>query len=438
MIFLLVYISGFEYLSKLLFCICIICNHLNIIILSIDVKKIRDDFPILKQNLYSGQLVYFDNGATTQKPKQVIDIINEYYSKHNSNIHRGVHYLSEKTTQAYEKARTNTRKFLNAKLDEEIIFTSGTTEGINLIAYSFGEKYITEGDEIIVTRMEHHSNIVPWQMLCERKKAKLKVLDFDINGVLKIEELDSLISEKTKLISLTHVSNTLGTINPVKEIIEKAHSKNIPVLIDGAQGIQHQYVDVQDLDCDFYIFSGHKIYGPTGIGVVYGKKKYLDEMPPYKGGGDMIKSVSFEKTIYNDLPFKFEAGTTNYIGAIGLDHALRYVSDIGLNNIANYEAELAKYATEQLSNIPGVNIYGRAKEKSSIISFMIDNIHHFDAGMVLDKMNIAVRTGTHCTQPIMDFFEISGTIRASLSFYNTVEEIDLLVEGVKKVKSLFN
>jgi len=406
--------------------------------LSLDVRKIRDDFPILKQNLYSGQLVYFDNGATTQKPIQVLDILNEYYSKHNSNIHRGIHYLSEKTTQAYEKARTNIRKFLNAKLDEEIIFTSGTTEGINLIAYSFGEKYIHEGDEIIVTRMEHHSNIVPWQMLCERKKAKLKVLDFDVHGVLKIEELDSLITDKTKIISLTHVSNTLGTINPVKEIIQKAHAKNIPVLIDGAQGIQHQDVDVQNLDCDFYVFSGHKIYGPTGIGVVYGKKEYLDEMPPYKGGGDMIKTVTFEKTVYNDLPFKFEAGTSNYIGAIGLDHAIRYISDIGLKNIANYEAELAKYATNQLSNIPGITIYGRAEEKSSIISFLVDNIHHFDVGMVLDKMNIAVRTGTHCTQPIMDFFEISGTVRASLSFYNTVEEIDLLVEGVKKVKSLFN
>ena len=406
--------------------------------MSLDVRKIRDDFPILKQNLYSGQLVYFDNGATTQKPIQVLDILNEYYSKHNSNIHRGIHYLSEKTTQAYEKARTNIRKFLNAKLDEEIIFTSGTTEGINLIAYSFGEKYIHEGDEIIVTRMEHHSNIVPWQMLCERKKAKLKVLDFDVHGVLKIEELDSLITDKTKIISLTHVSNTLGTINPVKEIIQKAHAKNIPVLIDGAQGIQHQDVDVQNLDCDFYVFSGHKIYGPTGIGVVYGKKEYLDEMPPYKGGGDMIKTVTFEKTVYNDLPFKFEAGTSNYIGAIGLDHAIRYISDIGLKNIANYEAELAKYATNQLSNIPGITIYGRAEEKSSIISFLVDNIHHFDVGMVLDKMNIAVRTGTHCTQPIMDFFEISGTVRASLSFYNTVEEIDLLVEGVKKVKSLFN
>ena len=286
--------------------------------------------------------------------------------------------------------------------------------------------------------MEHHSNIVPWQMLCERKKATLKVLDFDVRGVLKIEELDSLITERTKLISLTHVSNTLGTINPIKEIIQKAHSKNIPVIIDGAQGIQHQDVDVQDLDCDFYVFSGHKIYGPTGIGVVYGKKKYLDEMPPYKGGGDMIKSVTFEKTIYNELPFKFEAGTTNYIGAIGLDHAIRYVSDIGLKNIAEYEAQLARYATEQLSKIPGVTIYGRADEKSSIISFLVDGIHHFDAGMVLDKMNIAVRTGTHCTQPIMDFFEISGTVRASLSFYNTVEEIDLLVEGIKKVKSLFN
>jgi len=405
--------------------------------LSIDIKKIRDDFPILKQKLYTGQLVYLDNGATTQKPQQVIDIINEYYSKNNSNIHRGVHHLSEKTTQAYEKARTNIKSFLNANSDEEIIFTSGTTEGINLIAYSFGEKYINQGDEIIVSRMEHHSNIVPWQMLCERKKATLKVLNFDLSGTLKTEELDNLISDKTKLISITHVSNTLGTINPVKEIIQKAHAKNIPVLVDGAQGIQHQTVDVQDMDCDFYIFSGHKIYAPTGIGVVYGKKKYLDEMPPYKGGGDMIKTVSFEKTVYNDLPFKFEAGTTNYIGAIGLDHAIKYILDIGLDNIADYEYKLTKYATEQLSNISGIKIYGNAANKSSIISFLVDDIHHLDAGMVLDKMNIAVRTGTHCTQPIMDFFEISGTIRASLSFYNTEKEIDLLVEAIKKLQSLF-
>ena len=406
--------------------------------MSFDINKIREDFPILKQNLYSGQLVYFDNGATTQKPKQVLDIINEYYSKHNSNIHRGVHYLSEKTTQAYEKARTRVQKFINAKHDEEIIFTSGTTGAINLIASSFGEKYINEGDEIIVSRMEHHSNIVPWQMLCDRKKAILKVIDITLTGELKTEQLDTLITDKTKLISITHVSNTLGTINPVKEIITKAHAKGVAVLIDGAQGIQHQEVDVQDMDCDFYVFSGHKVYGPTGIGVVYGKKKYLDEMPPYQGGGDMIKSVTFEKTVYNTLPFKFEAGTSNYIGAIGLDHALRYISDIGLDNIAKYETELTKYATDELSKIEGVKIYGRANHKSSIISFLVDNIHHFDAGMVLDKMNIAVRTGTHCTQPIMDFYQISGTVRASLSFYNTPEEIDLLVEGIKKVKSLFN
>ena len=406
--------------------------------MSFDINKIREDFPILKQNLYSGQLVYFDNGATTQKPKQVLDIINEYYAKHNSNIHRGVHYLSEKTTQAYEKARTRVQHFLNAEHEEEIIFTSGTTGGINLIASSFGDKYINEGDEIIVSRMEHHSNIVPWQMLCERKKAKLKVIDFNLTGDLKIEELDTLITDRTKLISITHVSNTLGTINPIKEIIAKAHAKGVTVVIDGAQGIQHQVVDVQDLDCDFYVFSGHKVYGPTGIGVVYGKKKYLDEMPPYQGGGDMIKSVTFEKTEYNVLPFKFEAGTSNYIGAIGLDHALRYISDIGLENIAKYEDKLAKYATDELSRIEGVKIYGRANNKSSIISFLVDNIHHFDAGMVLDKMNIAVRTGTHCTQPIMDFYQISGTVRASLSFYNTPEEIDLLVEGIKKVKSLFN
>ena len=405
--------------------------------MKLDIKQIREDFPILKQNLYSGQLVYLDNGATTQKPKQVIDIINEYYSKYNANIHRGVHYLSEKTTQAYESARKTVKDFLNAKSDKEIIFTSGTTESINLVAFSYGEAFISEGDEIIVTEMEHHSNIVPWQMLCQRKKAKLKVLHLSHFGDLLIGELDALLSDKTKLLAITHVSNTLGTINPIKDIIAKAHAKGIHVLVDGAQGIQHTKVDVQDLDADFYAFSGHKIYGPTGIGILYGKEELLEKMPPYKGGGDMIKHVTLEKTEYNILPFKFEAGTTNFIGAIGLDHAIRYVSNVGIEAIEEYEKELCRYAMDSLAKIDGVQLIGTSVNKSAIISFLINDVHHFDAGMVLDKMNIAVRTGTHCTQPIMDYYHIDGTIRASLAFYNTEEEIDKLVEGVKKVKELF-
>ena len=406
-------------------------------VLNFDVNKIREDFPILKQNLYSGPLVYFDNGATTQKPISVINIISEYYSKYNSNIHRGVHYLSEKMTQAYESSRKTVKTFINADSDNEIIFTSGTTDSINLVAFSFGEEFIHEGDEILITEMEHHSNIVPWQMLCERKKAKLKVIRLNHFGELFLGELDELLTEKTKLVAIAHVSNTLGTINPIKDIISKAHSKGAYVLIDGAQGIQHQKVDVKDLDCDFYAFSGHKIYGPTGIGILYGKEELLNKMPPYKGGGDMIKSVTIEKTVYNDLPFKFEAGTSNFIGAVGLDHAIRYVQDIGIDEIAKYEKSLADYATDSVSRIEGVNIFGKSPNKSSIISFAINNIHHFDAGMVLDKMNIAVRTGTHCTQPIMDYFGIDGTIRASLSFYNTEQEVDKLVEGIKKVKELF-
>ena len=405
--------------------------------MKLDIEKIRNGFPILKQNLYSGPLVYLDNGATTQKPEQVINIVNEYYTKYNSNIHRGVHYLSEKMTQAYETARKTIKEFINAKSNKEIIFTSGTTESINLVAFSYGEAFISEGDEIIISEMEHHSNIVPWQMLCQRKKAKLKILHLSHFGDLLLGELDTLLTEKTKLLALTHVSNTLGTINPIKDIIAKAHKKGIHVLIDGAQGIQHTKVDVQDLDADFYTFSGHKIYGPTGIGVLYGKKELLEKMPPYKGGGDMIKHVTLEKTEYNSLPFKYEAGTTNFIGAIGLDHAIRYVQNIGIENIEQYEKDLCKYAMDKIAKIEDVQLIGTSVNKSAIISFTIKNIHHFDAGMVLDKMNIAVRTGTHCTQPIMDYYNIDGTIRASLAFYNTEEEIDLLVDGINKVKQLF-
>ncbi len=412
--------------------------NLNPKILEFKVEQIRKDFPILQQRIYNKSLVYLDNAATTQKPKQVIDTINEYYTKYNSNIHRGVHFLSEKTTLAYENARESVKNFINAKHEHEVIFTHGTTSAINLVAFSYGEKFINENDEIIISAMEHHSNIVPWQLLCERKKAKLKVIPFFSNGELALDELEKLLNEKTKLVAVNHVSNTMGTINPIKKIIEISHNHNVPVLIDGAQGIQHTGVDVQDLDVDFYAFSGHKVYGPTGIGVLYGKEKWLEEIPPYQGGGDMIKSVTFAKTVYNDLPFKFEAGTTNYIGAIGLASAIKYIESIELENIFNYEKELLDYATTKLSTIEGLSIIGYAKEKSCIISFVLDGIHHFDAGMMLDKMDIAVRTGNHCTQPIMDYYRIDGTIRASMTFYNTKEEIDYLYDSILKVKQMFN
>jgi len=406
--------------------------------MNFDINKIRADFPILNQKIYGKDYIYFDNGATTQKPKQVIDTVSEFYSTTNSNIHRGVHLLSEKSTQAYEAVRAKVQKFINAEHEHEIIFTKGTTDSINLIAFSFGEKYINEGDEIIISAMEHHSNLVPWQMLCERKNAKLKIIPFDKNGELEFDMIEGLLSEKTKLLAVTHVSNSLGTINPVKEIIKLAHSKNVPVLIDGAQSIQHTIIDVQEIDCDFYVFSGHKIYAETGIGVLYGKEKYLNQIPPYQSGGDMVDHVTLEKSTYLGLPFKFEAGTTNYVGAISLGAAIDYINEIGLQNIANYEAELLKYATDKLKGIAGLTIYGNAKNKAATISFLLKNIHHYDAGMILDKMGIAVRTGSHCTHPVMDFFDILGTIRASFAFYNTKEEIDKLVEAILKVKQMFD
>lgn len=412
-------------------------KNFKIFVLALDVEKIRQDFPILQQRVYDKTLVYLDNAATTQKPNAVIDTISEYYSKYNSNIHRGVHYLSEKSTQAYENARQVMQKFINAKSEKEIIFTYNTTTGINLVASSFGEKYLNEGDEILISAMEHHSNIVPWQMLCERKKATLKVVPFYGNGELSMPEFEKLITDKTRLIAVNHVSNTLGTINPIEQIIEIAHKQNVPVLIDGAQGIQHIGIDVQKTDVDFYVFSGHKMYGPTGIGILYGKEKWLEEMPPYMGGGDMIKRVTFEKTIYNDLPLKFEAGTTNYIGAIGLAVAVKYLESAGINDIAEHESQLLAYATKKVSEIEGLKIYGNAKNKSCVISFLLNGIHHFDTGMMLDKMDIAVRTGNHCTQPIMDFYKIDGTVRASFSFYNTFEEIDYLCESIKKVQQMF-
>jgi len=406
--------------------------------MSINIQKIRQDFPILHQQIYNKPLVYFDNGATTQKPQLVIDEELKIYSKENSNIHRGVHYLSEQLTERFEQARKTIRKFINAAHDHEIIFTAGTTQSINTVAFSFGEKFVNQGDEIIISTVEHHANIVPWQMLCERKKAVLKVIPVNDKGELLLDEYQKLISDKTRIVSVNQVSNALGTINDIKKIIEIAHHKNIPVLIDGAQGIQHGNVDVQELDCDFYVFSGHKIYGPNGIGILYGKEKWLNEMPPYMTGGEMIKKVSFEKTTFNELPFKFEAGTPNYVGAIGLAVAINYIQDIGIDKIAAYEKQLLDYATSKLQSIEGLKIIGTSDKKVSVISFILDNIHHYDAGMVIDKMGIAVRTGHHCAEPVMHRFNIEGTIRASFAFYNTFEEIDKLYEAILTVKKMFS
>lgn len=402
-----------------------------------DINKIRNDFPILNQKVYGKPLIYFDNGATTQKPQVVLDTILHFHNNINSNIHRGVHKLSEESTTAYEQARETVRAFLNARFSHEIIFTSGTTASINLVAYSFGETFIREGDEVIISEMEHHSNIVPWQMICERKKAKLKVVPFNDEGILLVETLDNLITDKTKILAITHVSNTLGTVNPIKEITQMAHAHNVPVLVDGAQGVKHGTIDVVDLDVDFYAFSGHKLYGPTGIGVLYGKEKWLDQMVPWQGGGDMISTVTFKKTTYNDLPFKFEAGTANYIDAAALATAIMFFKSVGIEEAMTYETELLNHATRKLLEVDGVRIFGNAPEKAAIISFLITGIHPYDTGMILDKMGIAVRTGNHCTQPVIDHFGIEGTVRASLAFYNTFEEVNRFIEGVVKVKEMF-
>jgi len=403
-----------------------------------DVEKIRNDFPILSQKVHGKNLCYLDNAATTQKPKIVINELNRYYETLNSNVHRGVHSLSEMATQAYEDSRINVRNFINASSEREIIFTRGTTEGINLVAQSFGRLNLKEGDEVIISAMEHHSNIVPWQIICEEKGAKLKIIPIDNNGEIIFEEYERLLSEKTKIVAIVYVSNSLGTINPVKKIIDKAHGLGVPVLIDGAQAIQHLKVDIQELDCDFFVFSGHKIYGPTGIGVLYGKRNLLEEMPPFMGGGDMISKVTFEKTTYNQLPYKFEAGTPNIADTIGLKKALEYVNQIGIDKIKDYEKGLLDYATESLSQIEGLKIIGQAKEKSSVISFVFDNVHPHDVGTFLDFEGIAVRTGHHCTQPVMDRFNIPATTRASFALYNTKEEVDILVNGLKKVLEVFS
>ena len=402
-----------------------------------DVEKIKKDFPILDQEIYGKKLVYLDSAATTQKPRQVIDEVSKFYSTLNSNIHRGVHYLSNKSTEKYEKSRDIVCKFINAKHTEEIIFTKGTTEAINLIAYSFGERFVNEGDEILVAKTEHHSNIVPWQMLCSRKNAVLKVIPADENGELIINEYKKLLNPKTKLIAVAHIANSTGVINPIKEIIDAAHNNGTYVLIDGAQAVQHKQVDVQSLDCDFYAFSGHKMFAETGIGVLYGKKEILEEIPPYQGGGDMIKTVSFEKTEYADLPYKFEAGTSNYVGAISIAKAIEYMQSIGLDEIETYEKELLKYATNKLLLIDKIKIYGQTERKISAISFLLNGIHHYDTGMILDKLGIAVRTGTHCAEPTMKHFGIDGTVRASFAMYNTKEDIDKLYEGLIRVKKMF-
>ncbi len=396
-----------------------------------DVNACRAAFPALQQEVYGKKLIYFDNGATSQKPQVVIDSIENYYSKENSNIHRGVHHLSQMATDKYEGARQSIQKYINAYSSDEIIFTSGTTAGINLIASSFGELLI-EGDEIIISAMEHHSNIVPWQMLCERKKCLLKVIPINEKGELKMDVFEKLLSDKTKLVSVTHISNTLGTINPIEKIIRLSHEHNAKVVIDGAQSIQHIAVDVQNLDCDFYVFSGHKVFGPTGVGIMYGKKDILNAMPPYQGGGDMIKTVTFEKTTYNELPHKFEAGTPNISGGICLGTAIEYLSKLDIVGIQKHENHLAKYAEIQLLNIEGVRLIGTAKDKTSVVSFIVKNLHPFDIGTLLDKQGVAVRTGHHCTQPLMSFYNIPGTIRASFAFYNTIDEIDVFIKALKK------
>lgn len=398
-----------------------------------DILRIRSDFPILEEKIYGKPLVYFDNGATTQKPRQVLEAIEYAYNHLNANIHRGVHYLSQKATEAHEEARTTVAGFLGAAHREEIIFTRGTTEAINLVAFSFGEAFCREGDEIVVSVLEHHSNIVPWQMLCERKGMKLRVVPINAKGELDMEAFRSLLTDRTRLVAVAHVSNVLGTVNPVGEIIALAHEKDIRVLIDGAQAVPHIPVNVQQLDADLYVFSAHKIYGPTGIGVLYGKEELLNAMPPYQGGGEMIDKVSFDKTTYNVLPFKFEAGTPDYIGSTALAAALRYVSAIGIETIAVYEHDLTVYATAQLMKIDGMRIIGTAGEKSAVISFLIGNIHPYDLGMLLDKMGIAVRTGHHCAQPLIDSLNIPGTVRASFAFYNTREEVDVFIRALERI-----
>ena len=406
--------------------------------LPFDVQKIRGDFPILQQKICGKPLVYLDNAASSQKPKQVIDAITRFYSEDYSNIHRAVHTLSERSTRAYEEVRRKIQHFIHAGEDREIIFVKGTTEAINLVAHSFGRMVVREGDEILITTLEHHSNIVPWQMLCEEKKAHLRAAPINDKGEVELDEFEKLITSRTKLVAVAHVSNSLGTVNPVAEMIQIAHRQNVPVLVDGAQAVPHRKVDVRELDCDFYSFSGHKLFGPTGVGVLYGKAKLLETMAPYQGGGDMIASVTFEKTTYNKIPFKFEAGTPDIAGVIGLGAAIDYLNRIGLDKIAAYEHELLCYATEKIAAIPGVRILGNAREKASVLSFLLDGIHPHDIGTILDQEGIAIRAGHHCAQPVMDRYGVAATARASFAFYNTKEEVDTLVDGLRKVMEVFS
>jgi len=402
-----------------------------------DINKVREDFPILTREVYGKPLVYLDNGATTQKPRQVVEaMVDEYYNV-NANVHRGVHFLSQQATDLHEASREVVRAFINAQSTNEIIFTRGTTESINLLAFSLGEAIVKEGDEVVVSAMEHHSNIVPWQMMCERKGALLRVIPMTDEGELQLDALEGLLTERTRIVCCTQVSNVLGTVNPIKEVVRMAHEKGIPVLVDGAQSVPHMRVDVQDLDCDFFAFSGHKVYGPTGVGVLYGKEAWLEKLPPYQGGGEMIKNVSFEKTTYNELPYKFEAGTPDYVATHALATALDYVSGLGMENIEAHEQELTRYALEQLQRIEGMKILGAAKERDAVISFLVGDIHHLDMGTLLDRLGIAVRTGHHCAEPLMRRLGIEGTVRASFALYNTKEEVDALVAGIERIRKMF-
>ena len=402
-----------------------------------NIQKVRDDFPILSRTVYDRPLVYLDNAATTQKPLCVLDAMRDEYLNVNANVHRGVHYLSQQATDLHEAARETVRRFINAPKTEEIIFTRGTTESINLVVSSFCEEFMGEGDEVIVSVMEHHSNIVPWQLQAAKRGIALKVIPIDDSGNLLMDEYEKLFSDRTKIVSVAHVSNTLGTVNPVKDIVRIAHEHGVPVLVDGAQSTPHFKVDVQDLDCDFFAFSGHKIYGPTGVGVLYGKEEWLDRLPPYQGGGEMIESVSFERTVFERLPFKFEAGTPDYVATHGLATALNYVSALGMENIAAHERELTAYCMEQMQTIPGIRLFGTTPGKDAVVSFLVGDIHHLDMGTLLDRLGIAVRTGHHCAQPLMIRLGIQGTVRASFALYNTTEEIDTLVEGIKRVSKMF-
>ena len=405
---------------------------------ALDIEKIRSDFPTLSRKVYDQPLVYLDNAATSQKPQYVIDRLSAYYTQENSNVHRGVHKLSQDATDAYEEAREKVRSFINAAQSHEVIYTKGTTDAINLVASTYGRTHLNAGDEVLISTMEHHSNIVPWQMVCEERGAHLKVIPITPEGAIKYDAFLEMLSERTKILAICHISNSLGSINPVARMTKEAHDRGIAVVVDGAQAVQHMRVDVQALDVDFYCFSSHKMFGPTGIGILYGKEALLDAMPPYQGGGDMIDVVSFEKTTYNSLPHKFEAGTPHIAGGIGLGAAISYLESVGIESIAAYEHDLLGYATRQLSEIEGLRLIGTAPEKTSVLSFLVDDIHPYDTGTILDRMGIAVRTGHHCTQPLMDHWNLLGTVRASLAFYNSKADIDALVAGIKKVKSFFN